>query len=180
MTDSGDHGSSSSADPFTSFFSDLMSKMAMPGAASAAPTSPMGADFSKQMRQSFFDSMSSYCDDFMRSEQFLTAMRQSMDGALAFRQQLDRFLTSTVRSGQQPAREDTDHILLVLRSMEERVIHRLDGLEERLDRLEIGAADRSSGSTDGSTDATPSKKTDGGSRGRGSASRKTGPKRTKR
>ncbi len=183
MTDSGDHGTVPPGDPFTSFFSDFMSKMGMPGVASAAPVPPTGPDFSKQMRQSFFDSMSSYCDEFMRSEQFLTAMRQSMDGALAFRQQLDKFLTATVHRGQQPAREDTDHILLVLRNMEKRVINRLDGLEDRLGRLENGARDRPFRPADASRTAVPTKKSNkpsATSKSSGSTSRKTGRKRAKR
>lgn len=149
MTNSEQQSAGNPADPFTTFWSDFMSKMAPPSGMAPLPGMPAvppmagGADFSKQMRQSLFDSMSSYCDDFMRSEQFLTAMRQSMDGALAFRQQLDKFLTSTVRSGQQPAREDTDHILIALRSMEDRVLKRLERLEDRLGELEDGANDRS-------------------------------------
>jgi len=136
VTDSGNDEAGRPGDAFTSFWSDFMSKLGMPAGMAAAV--PPTADLNEQMKTAFFEALSRYCDEFMRSEQFLTAMRQSMDGALAFRQQLDRFLTSTIRAGQQPAREDTDHLLLVLRSMEERVMDRLEDLDRRLGRLEAG------------------------------------------
>jgi len=134
-------GKAQTADPFTAFWTDFMSKMGMPGGTTTAAASVQEPEFLKQMRQTFFQAMARSCDDFMRSDQFLAMMKQSMDNALAFRQQLDRFLTNAVHSGQQPAREDTDHILLVLRSMEERVLGRLEELNERVSALE-GTVDK--------------------------------------
>ncbi len=119
-------------DPFTAFWSDWMAKM--PGV--NPPASSGTPDVLKQMRQAFFDAMAQYADQFMRSEQFLNATKQAMENALAFRQQIDQFLTQSVRNMQAPARADTDHILIVLRSMEERVLNRLEQLDQRVSELE--------------------------------------------
>jgi hypothetical protein len=71
----------------------------------------------------------------MRSPAYLDAMKKSMDGALAFKQQINEFLTRALLEQQIPARSDTDSILLVLRSLEERVLSRIDNLNERVDDL---------------------------------------------
>ena len=123
-----------SADPFTMFWSDWMAKMTGMGAPAAS--APMQEQVMKQMRQAFFDAWAQHCDEFMRSEMFLDAMKRSMDSSLAFRQQLNEFFTRTLHEGQAPARSDTDSIMLVLRSFEERVLNRIDDLAERVTDLE--------------------------------------------
>jgi hypothetical protein len=90
----------------------------------------------KQVRQAFFDAWAEHCDEFMRSEMFLDAMKRSMDSALAFKQQMNEFLTRTLHENQAPARSDTDSIMLVLRSFEERVLQRIDDLGQRVTNLE--------------------------------------------
>lgn len=108
----------------------------------AAPKSSGTPEAVKQMRQMFFDAWAQYAEQFMRSEQFLTAMKQAMDNALAFRQQMDQFLTQGVRNMQMPARSDADHIVLLLRSLEDRVMQRLDQLDARVSAMENGAGKR--------------------------------------
>ena len=41
----------------------------------------------KRFQSAFLDAMARYCDEYMRSPQFLAVMKQSMDGALSLRQQ---------------------------------------------------------------------------------------------
>jgi hypothetical protein len=89
----------------------------------------------KQMRQAFFDAWAQYCDEFMRSDAYLQAMKKAMDGALAFKQQVNDFLTKALHESQVPARSDTDSILLVLRSLEERMLARMDEITRRVDSL---------------------------------------------
>ena len=113
---------------------DLMSRMSGAGLGSA-PSSAR-EDAVKRMRRAFFDAWADHCDEFMRSEVFLDAMKKSMDGALAFKQQVNEFLTRSLHENQMPARSDTDSIMLVLRSMEERVLERIDQLSGRVERLE--------------------------------------------
>jgi len=127
-----DANSTKPSDPFTGFWMDLMSRMAGAGRPAATPSQD---EVFKQMRQAFFDAWAQYCDEFMRSPAYLEAMKKSMDGALAFKQQVNEMLTRALHEQQIPARSDTDSILLVLRSLEERVLSRIDHLNERVDDL---------------------------------------------
>jgi hypothetical protein len=118
------------ADPFTKFWTDCVSQMT--GAGSAPNPPKVSDDAMKQMRRAFFDAWAHHCDEFMRSPAFLDGMKKAMDGALAFREQLNEFMTRALHEAQAPARSDTDSIMLVLRSLEERVLDRLERLEQRV------------------------------------------------
>ncbi len=135
MPDSSGFNGPNPADQFSQFWFDMMSKMGA-GAFTPPRTSSPTDDMMKQMRQAFFDSWAKYCEEFMRSEQFLSMMKKSMDGALAFRTQLNEFMTKALHEKQMPARSDTDSILLVLRSLEERVLDRIEKLSDRVGNLE--------------------------------------------
>ena len=126
----------SAADPFSSFWSDFVSRMM--GSGFAAPPPDAREAMARQMRQAFFDAWARQCEEYLGSETFLEAMKKSMDGALAFRQQMSEFLTRMLHESQIPARSDTDSILLILRSLEERVLSRIDDLSQRLAALENG------------------------------------------
>lgn len=130
-----------SADPFTKFWTDCVSKMT--GAGFAAPPQYLSDESIKQMRKAFFDAWASHCDEFMRSPAFLEGMKKTMDASLAFREQLNEFMTRALHESQVPARSDTDSIMLVLRSLEERVLSRLDRLEECVETLSSAAVDSS-------------------------------------
>jgi hypothetical protein len=127
------------SDPFSTFWTDFFGKMSGGG---FTPPSPPAA-FSEQMRKSMFGAMAEYADEFMRSEQFLQAMKQGMDNSLALKQQIDQLLTKNLQSAQMPTIADTDNIALLLRGMEERMVGKLDELSERVEVLE-GAQDSDS------------------------------------
>lgn len=138
------------ADPFTKFWSDWMSQMGAMGM--PQPAAPARDQAMKHMRQAFFDAWAQHCDEFMRSEMFLDTMKRSMDSALGFKQQMNEFLTRVLHESQAPARTDTDSIMLVLRSFEERVLNRIDDLGQRVTNLEahVGrAAARTEGEDEG-------------------------------
>ena len=119
---SENYGGQTAADPFTKFWTDMMSKMGSSGA-----TPPFGVsqeEVSRQMRQACFDAWAKYCEDFMRSDAFLDAMKKSMDGALAFRQQVNDFLKKAVGDSPLASSDDTETIVLAVRSLEERVLDR--------------------------------------------------------
>lgn len=126
---------------FTKFWTDMMSRMTsaastMPGMAPASPPPPPPEEFLKQMRQSFFDAWAKYCEEFMRSDQFMEMMKRSMDNALAFRQQMNEFMTKALGEGQMPSRQDTDAIMDVLRGFQGRVLDQLESLSQRVEALE--------------------------------------------
>lgn len=135
-------------DAFSRFWTDLMSKMTPPGMMPQPSASAM-EDATRQMRQAFFDSWAKYCEEFMSSEPFMESMRKSMEGALVFKQQINEFLTKSLHESQMPSREDTDSIMLVLRSVEQRILDRLERLTQRVEQMES----RSEG--EGSVTATP-------------------------
>jgi len=156
-------GQGASPDPFTKFWSDMMAQMsgaAGSSGAGASPSGPFGAfgpsqeEVARQMRQAFFDSWARYAEDYMRSDAFLDAMKKSMDQALAFKQQINEFLTKSLRESQMPTQDDTDSILLAVRRLEERVLDRLAALTRRVDAMESRL--------DGSGAGTPGATTSGG------------------
>lgn len=135
MAQFGAFDGGSGADAFTRFWADTMSRMMACGAIPQPAATPTEEGL-KQMRQAFFDAWASHCEEMMRSEQFLQMMRRSMDNALAFREQLNEFMTRALHENQMPARSDTDSILLVLRSLEERVLDRIEQLSRRVSNIE--------------------------------------------
>lgn len=92
----------------------------------------------KQMQRTFFDAMAKQADEYLRSPQFLGMMKQMMDQSIAFKQQLDRFITEAYRGAQAPAQADMQDLAGTLRGIEERLMSRLEELERRLDVAEEG------------------------------------------
>lgn len=120
------------ADPFTRFWTDFMGKMAATGIAPPQPT----PDVLKDIRRVFFDAMAEQADQFMRSEMFLNMMKQGVDASLAWQQMLAQNLQKGLNAAQMPSKADTDHVAVLLRGMEDRIVERLDDLARRVDDLE--------------------------------------------
>lgn len=117
---------------FTAFWSDFLAKVAPPGA------SMPGGDYAEKMRKAFFESWSRCLDDYMRSDAFLQMMKQSTDHALAWQQQMNEYLQRGLSAAQMPSKEDANHIVMLVRGMEERVMAKLDDLNRRITNLEKG------------------------------------------
>ena len=161
----GNNASGPTGDPFSKFWMDCLTRMASAGFAPPASSTTGSSDEAvKQMRRAFFDSWAQHCEEFMRSPAFLEGMKRAMDSSLAFREQLNEFMTRALHEGQIPARSDTDSILVVLRSLEDRVLDRLDCLEKRVasmngtqgggpcdERASASAAGTASGTVAGTT-----------------------------
>lgn len=124
----------SPADQVTQFWGDMFSRMGISGVPGAA--APMSQETAKQMQRIFLDAMAKYFDEFMRSDQFLNMIKESMDRSLAFKQQVDQFLTQLYRGAQMPAKADVDDISGLLRSVEKNVLDRLAQLEEKVAAVE--------------------------------------------
>lgn len=123
-----------SPDAFTAFWTDYWGRLASSGAGAAIPQPP--PDVMAQMRKTFFDAMSEHMDGVMRSEAFLNAMKQSMDHALAWQQMLNQTLQKGLSGAQMPSRDSADHVVMLVRGMEERVLGRLEDLAKRIEKLE--------------------------------------------
>lgn len=126
-------------DPFTRFMQDMASRMNF----GMMPTGqPFGPEAMQQARRAFFDAMAQYCDDFMRSPQFLEGMKQTMAQSLAFRKQMNQFVTTAMHSAQMPTAEDMGEVLSTLRAIEGTLLQRVEEISARLDRLEGGNSRR--------------------------------------
>lgn len=119
-------------DPFMSMWNDFAGRMSAVGMTPPAP----GSDAAQQMRRAFFDSLAQYFDQFMRSEVFLNAMRQSMENGLAMQHMMNQQLQKGLNAMQVPSRADTDHVAMLVRGVEDRLLDRIDELHKRIDRLE--------------------------------------------
>lgn len=119
-------------DPFVSMWNDFAGRMAAVG----MTPPPAGSDAAQQMRRAFFDSMAQYFDQFMRSEAFLSAMRQSMENGLAMQHMINQQLQKSLNAMQMPSRVDTDHVTMLVRGVEDRLLDRIEELHKRIDRIE--------------------------------------------
>lgn len=138
----GDGGNS--VDPFAKFWADMMGRMG-PMAGMGAPQAPQQnqfTDLAQQMQRVFFDAWAKYCDEFMRSEQFLKMMKQSVDGAVQLKKQTDEWLAKTVEGMQMPTRDDVHESVAAIREMEKRIGARLDELTQRVEGLEKGKSQK--------------------------------------
>jgi hypothetical protein len=133
--DNGDTTTIPGADPLTRFWTDMLGRMAATGM--SAP--PASRDMFEQMRSAFLDVLSKHTDDFLRSEQFLSALKQSMDSGLAFRRQMNEMLTRSLETLQMPTSTDVEEVIQLVRNMEQRIGRRLDEFDERLARLEASS-----------------------------------------
>lgn len=132
---SDNHHTQAATDPFQQFWGDFFSRVGMSPAAAPQTPSP-SKEAVQQMQRMFFDALAKYCDDFMRSEQFLKMMKETMDRSLAFKQHVDQFLAQLQRGMQAPAKADLDDLGGLLRSIEERVLDRLSELELKVAAVE--------------------------------------------
>jgi len=120
------------AEAMTRFWTEMATRMAAESFASP-PGTPQ---FARRMQDVFFDVMGRQADEFMRSEAFLSAMKQSMDASLAFRQQLNDLLSKTVQQFQMPTGEDVADVAELVRQLGRRVEDSMAALNDRIGRLE--------------------------------------------
>ncbi|HPF40101.1 MAG TPA: hypothetical protein P5081_05730 [Phycisphaerae bacterium] len=162
--------STNPADQFTKFWTDMMAQMGQAAAHSGMPgvagngreSAPAYTDAAKAMQRAFFDSMAKYFDEFMRSEQFLEQMKQTMEQSIAMKKMMDDFLIKAQTSLQSPVRGDVEDLAHLLRGIEERLFDRLDKLEEKVAAVEERhGAGRDAGASQASRSAKPSSGTRG-------------------
>lgn len=120
------------SDPFTAFWAEFMKSAGSSGAAAPPPSN----EATQQLRKVFFDTMAAQADQFMRSEAFLSTMKHAMDNSLAWQKACNDMLQQGLAAAQVPSRADADHMVTLVRGMEERILGKLSSLSERIDRLE--------------------------------------------
>lgn len=127
---SGNNDASAQANPFIDFWTDWARRMA--GAAVGEPTK----ETIESMQRSFLDIMSKQADQFMRSEAFLSSMKQAMDNSLAWQKAFNELMQRGLGAAQVPTRADADHLVTLVRGLEERIVNKIEDLSERVERLE--------------------------------------------
>lgn len=129
---------------FQKIWMDTLAKMGvnMPPAAATAASAPSAEamnQWAKQMQKAWLDAMSKWCDEYMRSPQFLEQMKSSMEQTLAFRRQMEEFIgkaSNQAFSGSfMPSTAD---LLRAVKDMETRLAARMDDLSDRVEMLESG------------------------------------------
>ena len=111
---------------FQKMWVDSAGKM-FQAAFTVTPNSPP-PEILKQIRSGILTALAQSWDEFMRSPQFLDAMKQWMEQAITFRKMTTDFLTKMRNDVQAPTRDDTDSLMLNIRHMEKRVLDRLEEL----------------------------------------------------
>jgi len=132
------------AQQLTHMWMDFATNVASAAMASR-PDQQTPPEVAGQVREATFAAMAQSADKFMRSDQFLAMMKQSLDASIAYRRRLNDFLTQAHHNVQGVAKQDVDAMGLAVRHLETRVLGRLeelcaglDRINERLDRLESG------------------------------------------
>lgn len=119
------------AEQMTAFWQEFLGKM---GGVQPGP------DATERMRKAFFDAFARWAEEYMRSDAFLASMKQATDAALAWQQNMNEMLKKGLSAAQMPSRDDADHVTLLVRGMEDRLLDRLEQITRRLDKLEKTSA----------------------------------------
>ena len=122
---------------FQKIWADSMTKIMQVAFASGQSSPP--PEVLKQIRSGIFGALAQSWDEFMRSPQFLEAMKQWMDTAINFRKMTNDFMGRVRNEMQAPSRDDVDTIMLTIRHMEKRVLDRVEALEEQLHAMNGGS-----------------------------------------
>lgn len=123
-------------DPFMKFWTEAVKTMTSAGM--APPQAP--PDLLSQLRRVYFDTLAQQADQFMRSEAFLNAMKQGMETSLAWQQNVNQLMQRGLAAAQAPSRADAEHVVQLIRGMEDRILDKLDELATRVEHLEGSAA----------------------------------------
>jgi len=122
------------ADAFGRLWTDFASRMAASGLFSPGEApSPQAA---RHLRDAMFDAMSKYADQFMRSPEFLEQIKQSFDGAIEFRKQLNAFLGELHHGVQGVSLQDAQGLFRAIEDLQTQVADRIGRVSERLDVIE--------------------------------------------
>jgi len=116
---------------------DMLSKIAAAFTSVQPCTAPSEA--ARQYRGAIFQAIAEQLDQFMRSDAFLEAMKQSLDRSIQFQKQSQELLTQMHHATQSVAVQDVAAVLSLMRQIEQRMLDRFDDLGSRLDRLENAA-----------------------------------------
>ena len=105
---------------FQKMWTDFASKMGMAGVSFSPDTTP--PDAARAMRSTFFKAWSEYCEQYMRSPEFLDSWKKAMDGAIQFRRQMNQSLGQMHHDFGGTSRQDVDHLMQSMTHLERRLV----------------------------------------------------------
>jgi len=123
------------------FWTEFMSKMATAGM-DFDPRN-LSQETQNTLRNAMFQAMGDACDEYMRSEAFGQSVRDMMQQAIQFRQQMNDALGQVQFDMQAVTKQDMDFIsaeIQHLHDQNERVSERLNKITEQLERLASAVA----------------------------------------
>jgi uncharacterized protein (DUF2267 family) len=137
MTDTTD-GAADSAAAFAKIWGESITKLLQTAMAFGPEAAP--PEVVREIRAGVFKALANSWDEFMRSPQFLEAMKHWMENAITFRKLTNDFMANVRNEMQATSRDDVDTIMLAVRHMEKRLLDRIEELAARVDGSPTAAA----------------------------------------
>lgn len=126
---------------FHKMWTDFAGKMSASGMSFSPDSTP--PDAAKQMRSAFFKAWSEYCEEYMRSPEFLKSWKKSMDASIELRKQMNESMGRMHHELGGTSRQDIDQLMMAMSHLERRLVDNVERsteqmsvLTERIDSLE--------------------------------------------
>src|ERR1700751_2142177 len=98
-------------------------------------SSPPSDEMSK-MRGGMLKVLAETWDEYMRTPQFMEMMKASLNGTLDLKRMARDAMNRVHEQFENPSKEDIDGVLLATRHVERRLLDRLEGLDDRVAKLD--------------------------------------------
>src|SRR5215469_8452078 len=125
---------------FQKLWMDSLTEMAGIWSQYSAGSPPI--DEMRKMRGGMLQVLAETWDEYMRTPQFMEMMKASLNGALDLKRLASDGMNRVHEQFKTPSKEDIDEVLLAIRHVERRILDRLEGLDDRLAKLDEGLDDR--------------------------------------
>jgi hypothetical protein len=125
--------SAGQAAAFQKIWAESLSTIAQSAMAFAPASAP--EETIRQIRSGILKALAHSWEEFLRSPEFLQGMKQWMDQSIAFRQMSHDFMAKARQEFQEPSRSDLDGLLVAVRSLEHRILARVEELSTQVEEL---------------------------------------------
>lgn len=88
----------------------------------------------RMARRRWLDAMAESMEAYMRTPAFLEAMKRNMEGVLHAKDQADNVTKEIARNVGLPTTSDISGLFQRMHRLEERILHKLEAIEERLEQ----------------------------------------------
>ena len=114
-------------------WSDFAATLTKAGMAFSPEDTP--PDAARSVRTNVLKAWSQYCDDFLRSQEFVNTMKQSMKQSIEFKKQMNQMLGNVHHEFQGASRQDIDHLMQTISHLERRIVDSVERMENQLDAM---------------------------------------------